>query len=334
MSELISKIDKDLLELEERLLAELRRIRKGDAQLVYAEFAASLRLEFELTLDALADSLEHSGDSRNLALRSDRHEQMISRLDVVRNLLTRKIPTAFIEASHVEAKLERQQLESLVMEARRGPSESITSHKTPGEGARNPNQVSASELKQFSGKAEFRDAGLYSASHELAILEKQVRQHHVDGRSIDQVLKDRASFRSRELSKGHVSDRAGDRRIAQTPAEIRRKLADRREAGRGASRFSVRELSRPMPPEHSPRSVEEKPPIAQSPDEIRAKLAARQSSSGTSKASFTAKDIEPAAPQEFRHRRPAKEEEKEKPVPEKPRGKAVFEARDLSEPKP
>lgn len=278
MSDLLDKINHDLTELEEKLLLELRRLRKLHLDERYSPLDEAIKLELSLTRDALAESLEHSGDRQNLSLKTDLHEKLQERMDVMRSLLHRKIPTAFIESAHEEAKRSSESVERTI-----------------------------------------------SQSRELAVLELLVRQHHIDGRSIEDIMKERAQFSSRELRSGHVADLAGKGKIAQSPEEIRRKLAERGSTSSGASSFAARDIN------HTAdfKTAAPKGAIAQSPEEIRKKLAERQAAGTTARASFTAKDIEPGYPQDFGGRK-----EKEKPEPEKPKGKAIFEARDLSKPKP
>jgi hypothetical protein len=328
MSELIEKINQDLVTLEERFLNELRRLRKLEQDALYSNLDASLKQEFTFIRDSLAEVLEHSGDRQNLSLRSARHEQMLTRLDVLRNLLARKIPTAFIESSHAEVKLARQNLEFQVMNSRQeesgntggGRLNKVSGGKqTPEERARNPNQISKTEAAQFDTTGEFMDGGIYSASRELAVLEKLVRLHHIDGQSIDQVLQARAQFRPRDLSRGHASDRTGGRGFAQSPEEIRAKLA-RQQTSPNTSKASF--LAKEIPP---PPAVPDKPLEKSGKKEPPAPV--------TGKAVFGARDIEPLAPQEFRERRPSKKN-KPQPPAEKPVGKAVFESKDLSDPGP
>ena len=120
--------------------------------------------------------------------------------------------------------------------------------------------------------------------------------------------------------------------IAQTPEAIRKKLESAVPRSSGASTFESKELSAtipPMPSETVKPVVEKKPDadkrdLAQTPEEIRKKLQTRQESSSSSgKASFDSKDIEPAGPQDARL--------KHKPD-EHPKGKAIFESKDLSSP--
>ena len=328
MSENLKRIDQDLIELEDRLLAELRRLRKLDSAEVYSHIDPALHEGLKLNYGALLESLQATGDWSNLSLKSEEQEWIEDRMRIVRNLLVRKLPTAFLSASHQE-------------------------HK-------------ATSSSEFGTDAHY-------ASELLVILDEQVARHQVDGRTIEQVMQERAEFNSKELSKGHAQDSrrqiaqspdeirnklkgstgsggpsrfesrdlggstsrsaipqkpasTGNAGIAQSPEDIRKKLQGSKGSG-GPSTFTSRDLGGSTPEAAAPRKPApepEKSRIAQSPEEIRHKLAERQTSS-TGKAVFGSRDIEPI-PDKF----PAATKKKEEPP--KPRtGPAVFESKDLSD---
>ena len=200
------------------------------------------------------------------------------------------------------------------------------------------------------------------ASRILEILNKQVILHHVEGQSIEQVMKGRAEFDAKELS-GSPAMPEQRRNIAQTPEEIRRKLAQKSTSSTGALTFVARDLdeAQPVTPARKPEQ-ENAQTIAQTPEEIRRKLAEKQSAS-KGKAVFGARDIEPDQPQVKTPEASTKpttptpptsaplkavfgakdieplseaiqRQENKKKEPEKTSGKASFLARDLSDPKP
>lgn len=198
---------------------------------------------------------------------------------IVRNLLVRKLPTAFLVASHRE-------------------------HKT-------------------TGSSEFGTDAHY-ASEVLGILDQQVARHQIDGRTIEEVIQERAEFNAKDLSKGHAQD--SRREIAQSPDEIRNKLRGSTGAG-GPSTFASRDLGGSTPQTTTSREPAPGPgesSIAQSPEEIRRKLAERQSNA-TGKASFDSKDLagmteKPLTPTPG---------QKPKPASAPAAGKAVFDSRDI-----
>ncbi len=95
----------------------------------------------------------------------------------------------------------------------------------------------------------------------------------------------------------------------------------------------LKPVEKPVP--IKPREKVDKSKLAQSPEAIRAKLESRKTEpSVTGKASFQSKDVDHLQPQEYVSRKPEKPAAKEQEEPEKPTGKAVFEAKELSTPPP
>lgn len=326
MTEQLRQTDKGLIALEEALIQELRRLRRMDSEDTYSAMEPSLKQQFKADYTKLVASLEASGDWSSLSLKSFEQDWIEDRMRVVRTLLTRKLPTVFLELSHEQHKQTR--------------------------------------------KSDFATDD-HQASIELAILEEQVKLHHEEGQSIDQIVKDRAEFASRDLTAGHAQEKV-TRKLAQSPDEIRRKL-EGKSSGDGASSFASRDIAslndtttrKPniaQSPDEIRRKLQEKQTdepirttgassfaarelstsnpgvsarantkaVAQSPEEIRRKLAERQSEGAAGKAVFGAKDIDPT-PLPASHT-PHKNTT-EKPPAEKAAGKASFESRDLSDPK-
>lgn len=201
MSELLGKIDKDLIDLEERLLLELGRLRKLDLSQTYTEIDPNLKSELKHIYSALVDALESTVSTKNLSLKSNEQIWIEDRMRAVRNLLVNKLPSAFLKLSH---------------------NEHMRYRPEPHESAR------------------------HAASREIAILSEQVLLHVRDGQSIAEIIKDRAEFASYDLSRGHAQELAPpDRKIAQTPDEIRRKLAERQAQPSGKATFEARDLTKP-----------------------------------------------------------------------------------------
>lgn len=296
MSDALKRIDTDLTASEQRLLDELRRLRKLGSDETYSKLERDVKLELDLTLDALSEALAHSGASQ-LSLETNEHESTRERIAVARSILRRKVPTAFLATSHDEAKIFRKDKEQ------------------PDHPAK-----------------------------ELALLDEQLRLHHIDGKSINEIVQSRAQFDARELTHGHLEAKSR-RNIAQSPEEIRRKLAESGTTTTGSSTFAAKELTGAVPQPATPappstrRSSNQQTQIAQSPDEIRLKLAERQkdaskqAASGSSKAVFGARDIDHVQPLPQKPRDKDAGGEKVKAPPVEPGGKAIFEARDLSKPK-
>lgn len=337
MSQLLRKIEADLSELEETLLAELRRLRKTAGDEVYADLSDDVAMQVRLTADSLKDVLNSSGDASNLSLKTEQHENLEARIGVLSQLLSKKIPAVFIETSHQEVKASRQQLTAKVAASRSerkadpenkkpGLFKRIFSREeTSGEQARNPDHVTQEEQNKFEADQGYKDSGVFSASRELAILCEQVRLHVDEGQSIEKVAQERAKFRSKDLS----SDPPEFKDIAQSPEAIRKKLQNRGAAPSGKSSTFVAKDIQPVADPEPPRKREKK---AQSPEEIRRKLEARKSedSAGAGKAVFGAKDLSNAPPPVMPDpvkREPARKEPE--PAPEPTTGKAVFGSKDI-----
>jgi hypothetical protein len=304
MSEKLKIIDQGLIELEDQLLRELRRLRQQGSTEICSQIDPKPHGELKLIYSNLLKSLQATGGWSNLSLKSEEQEWIEHRMRVVRNLLIRKLPTAFLTAGHEE-------------------------HK-------------ATSSSKFGTDAHY-------ASEALTILDEQVTSHQVNGRTIEEVIQERAEFNSKELSKGYSQDHK--REIAQSPDEIRNKLKGLIGSG-GPSTFAPKDLAGSTPRTAVPKrpsAAAKKNTIAQSPAEIRRTLAEQQASH-TDKASFGSKDVAgvadkmppPLVPppkgkavfasrdiEPIPDKSPA-ESEKEKAPPKPKSGRAVFESKDLS----
>ena len=118
MSAILNEINNDIIDLEERLLAEFQRLRELEPSDTYSSIESSINDQISLNLSTHLQALEHSGDRDNLSLRTEEHEQLDERMLVVKNLLNQRIPNAFLEVSHQEVKQSRRALELLVIRAR------------------------------------------------------------------------------------------------------------------------------------------------------------------------------------------------------------------------
>ncbi len=250
MEEKLKNVDQSLIYLENTLLAELRRLRKLESDDDYSAIEPALHEEKKDIYRGLVMELESTADSSSLSIKSFEQEWIKGRMRVVRNLLVRKLPTLFLTLSHNE-------------------------HK-------------ATDDSGFGTEEHY-------AAPELRILDEQVAMHHVDGRTIADVAREKAQFNSRELSKGHEQERARGA-IAQSPEEIAKKLAGRKSDG-GASQFLAKDLSGTIAPstQTAPEAPAKSTGIAQSPEEIRRKLAERQANQqgagSGNKATFGARDL-------------------------------------------
>ncbi|MFT7220533.1 MAG: hypothetical protein ACI8Z1_002150 [Candidatus Azotimanducaceae bacterium] len=285
MDELLKKIDRDLISLEELLLLEIRRLRQQDTNETYSPIEQGLKREMKISFNTTVKTLEGSGGWSNLSLKSFEQEWIEDRLKVVRNLLVRKLPTAFLALSHEEHKQTRKSgfttgghqasVELAILD------EQVGLHHVEGQSI---DQVLQDRAKFNSTELTHGHA---TAKEKRAQSSDDIRKK-LEGKS---GLSGTSSFASRDVSSLNdtISDMAREK-IAQSPDEIRRKLQEKGSSeSQGASLFAAKELSSSK---HVPAA---KPfgKVAQSPDEIRRKLAERQAfpSNATSKAVFGSKDL-------------------------------------------
>jgi hypothetical protein len=353
MTELLDTIDSFLQEVEEQLLQEFERIRNTLSDSRYEPIDLGVRNALaEVTRD-LYDRLDHSGDSQNMSLMTERHEVLLSRIVVIRRLLDAKVPTAFLHEAHTEVVTNRKQLEAKVNAKRQSAETPKTelaeekrgfmgklkgffsdTGKTENEVSRNRIKITEQEIQELEPVSIYLDNGIYSASRELAALanvfslpkdvQEKIQAEH------KRKVEGKALFESRDLS-AQKADAKPDRNLAQTPEDIRRKLAERQGSSVGKASFGSKDIEHVSAKEAAPKKPNSIDAAAARRAEIEAEKA-KQPTSG--KASFISKDIEPIQPQEFRKKADSPQSEK-KPEPAKPSsGKAVFESRDLSAPGP
>lgn len=358
MTDLLKTIDGSLQEVEEQLLQEFERIRNTLSDSRFEPIDAGIRNALADVTDDLYNRLDNSGDRQNLSLMTEQHEVLLSRIVVLRRLLDAKVPTAFLHEAHSEVTSNRKLLEAKVKakrqkeeaaelattESKRGLIGKLKGlfggeDETENEMPRSRIRVTEQEISELEPVSIYLDNGIYSASRELAALANvfSLPKATRDKIQVDHAkrVEGKALFESRDLSQ-QVESARPDRGIAQTPEDIRRKLAERQGTATGKASFGSKDI------EHA--SAKEAPPRKISPIDAasarRAEIEAEKSRQPTTgKASFLSKDIEPIQPQEVQ-RRPDTAADNQKssnktPEPEKPRtGKAVFESRDLSNPGP
>ncbi len=400
MSEILQKIENALQEVEDQLLAEFQRIRKTLTGEAYSTIDTGVKTALDEIVMSLWHDLEHSGDTVNLSLRTERHEDLAVRMIVLKKLLDAKIPTAFLE--EVEEELSRTR-RSVATTARKTPIKSNTT--TIEEETSEESKGFLGSIKgMFAGKQDNKDRlsrspteqdkptkkvgvyldSVYSASNHLAALASRFQSEGDEKEMMNAAATGKAVFLSKELSAGAVTAKvvnpedkkaqspdeirkklAGASRasgtsrfesrdlsatstqampvkeeLAQSPEAIRKKLERKGSRTSGVSSFQAKELSQTIPPMAEPpvkpvikkRTPTDRKDVAQTPEEIRKKLQNRHAEpSSTGKASFGAKDIEPLGPQDVAPPRHPKKSESASPAPEEiPKGKAVFESKDLS----
>jgi len=238
----------------------------------------------------------------------------------------------------------------------------FSGNKSKQETLRNRIKVTDQEAKEFDAVEIYQDSGVYSASRELAMLSTRLveagafknptesKQEKVTPDKAQQSAPSgKASFESKDLSQQAPPLKKDS--IAQTPEEIRRKLENNQPKPNTTSTFEAKEVTQTIAPFDSQidsqfkrtqtTSKVESKKIAASPEAIREKLASRQQPSNMGKATFGSKDVEHAMPntgalesRASKTEAPEKETSKSPQAPETdpspPKGKAIFESKDLS----
>lgn len=356
MTKVLDIVDASLLEIEEQLLDEFKRIRNTLSEAPFEKIDKGIENSLSSVIQELVHMLENSGDKTDLQLQTERHETLFARSSVINQLLRAKIPTAYLHEIHNEVKSSRKKLENQVVAKReRSTPSKITPQESPAkkggffgsiknmlsrgesdqETLRNRIKVTDQEAKEFEPVEIYLDNGIYSASRELAMLSHRLVEAGSDlteSKKSDAAKENerqsapggKATFESRDLSQKAPPLQKGS--IAQTPEEIRRKLENSETNPKTASTFEAKDVTQTISQidniQATPKVVSGK--IALSPEEIRKKLAARQQPGNMGKATFGSKDIEHAMPEA-----PNSPQTPEKDPPS-PKGKAIFESKDLS----
>jgi len=306
----LAEVDEKLTEVEELLLADIRRVRKMELEETYVTLDGSSHKALKGNTARLKHALEHSGDSHNLSLQTDEHEVLAARIKILTILLIRDLPTGYVHEAHELAVEDRKRFETNVAAKRKQPAKPtaqtttakpgfmgslkglLKNKETPIEQSRNRLNVSEVETEELDQEAGYLDKGIFSASRELAILADLVEtnRHRPPPPPLP---RDRASFSARDLSKAPSKT---ENKLAQTPEDIRRKLQERSATTQaGPSQFQAKDLSTTQVNPSGPVSKSKSEEIARSPEEIRKKLAER-GDSAAGKASFASKDIHSEQP--------------------------------------
>jgi hypothetical protein len=297
----LDTIEASLAELEEQLLDEFNRVRNTVSENRFSAMDSGIQNALGELLDILKGELENSGKGTDLQLISRRHEELVTRMVIIRQLLKARIPSAYLQ--------ERQQGVASVRRDKFVPPAASTSRQSTKTAIQQGSETSQGgllqsllglfgkkptssqmrileqEAKQLEEVEIYTDSGVYSASQQLAMLANLT--------AID--------------AEEHEPVKAATQVRLQTPA--------------GKAIFESRELSQAARDAEKRQILTGK--IAQSPEEIRQKLAARQANLRAGKASFDSQDIKPAPV------KPSQERYKPMPAAPHPAGKAMFASRDI-----
>lgn len=363
MADILDTINDSLQEVEEQLLQEFDRIRNTLSDARYLAIDPGIKNALGSVVAELRDRLEQTGDRQNLQLMTEQHEILFARMTVLRQLLNAKVPTAFLHEAHQEVVSNRRKLEAEVTsqrKARANVDNEATEEKSGGfvnrlKGmfsgsnetanavSRNRIQVTEAEQKAHEPVSIYLDNGIYSASRELAALanvfsrprHEQEAMQDAHEKKMRAVITGKAQFESRDLSSQAAPDASSKKTgIAQTPEEIRRKLAERAGNDAGKASFVSKDLANATSNDQlNPVKQKEKTQAEIAAERRREWEAEKARQPTTGKASFISKDIEPVYSQEVPQKKPKPSETEKKPEPPKT-GKAIFESRDLSNPPP
>jgi len=241
MSDLLDKIDQNLLKLEHRVIAEFVRLQESDDPTGFGQLGEKTKVQMREYLNKLSDTLEHSGDTQNLELTTDYHEMLRSRLFVANRLLDLKIPTKFLRYLTKPVLSPAQISENLSEDANpvKAKQSGFTSRESRHSGfleffrsrfssdKGDKSKITAKSASLDQQKEIYKDQGPYAAAQQMAMLASVVIERQVT--QAQQVAAreklGRASFGGVDL--GHRQLKARD--IARSPEEIRKKLEARKE---------------------------------------------------------------------------------------------------------
>ena len=303
MPDILDKLEGALSEVEDQLLAEFERIRKTLSGEAYSPIDAGVKNALNDVVMDLWHQLEHSGDRKNLTLRTERHETLSVRMIVLKKLLDAKIPTAFLAEAQEEIESARHSVEKKSIPASRNAepiAETIEDEIGLLEkimqffrGKPTPESDTPDSFDPDQEKVEVYLDSVYTTAQHLATLADRFQTIGDDKDMMDAALSDKAVFESRELSSGgQEPEEQGSDEKAQSPEEIRRKLEKSNRQSSGASSFESRELTSAAP---APAQAKQKREVAQTPEAIRKKLSGAGPSAGGA-STFESKELSATMP--------------------------------------
>jgi len=307
MTQLLDTINQALEEIEEQLLAEFHRVRNTISEHRFEKIDTGIKVALESVVDDLQGRLEGTAEHQELQLQTEHHENLFVRMVVLKQLLQANISTAYLQEAHDDLEDSRRTLENRVLTNRTlAPPSQLDPdlesrdeqtgffgslrglfNRKPGnnEADRNHIRVTEREANAIDDPKVYQDNGIYSASRELAMLANLV---NTGSTQPTQSLAGKATFDSRNLS--DTNTRSGQK-LAQTPEEIRAKLAGSESGHGGTSSFEAKDPGQKVAASrrytHQDQSQHQNEPKAASAEEIRQKLAQRSEKSGASANNIT-----------------------------------------------
>jgi hypothetical protein len=291
MSELLTKLENALDEVEAQLLSEFERIRKTLSAETYSAIDPGIKTALNEVVLHLWEELEHSGNAQTLSLRTEQHEIVAGRMIVIKKLLDARIPTAYLEeaeeqlrsqssadiaVTHAGARKQSQK-PRITIDEKKGLVGSIRDflNKKVDGSSDDPAGIEENSLDE-EGIGVYNEEGIYSAAKKLAGIASRFKTTGDDREMMDAVIRGKAVFESRDLSKV-----LPDEDLDGSSSGIRRT---------GASVFESRDVA---------SNVSERPSddseIAKTPEAIRRKLQ-KATRRVTGASTFGARDLSNGPP--------------------------------------
>ncbi len=300
MSEILDRLENAVREVEEQLLAEFDRIRKTLSGEAYSTIDPGVKTALDSIVMGLWHDLEHSGDRNNLTLRTERHENLSTRMIVLKKLLDARIPTAFLAEAEEQFARTRRSVAVESTPKSDVPKSRVTAEEKKGlfdsfrgmfgnkseSGTANRIKVTERAPTKTERVGVYAEGGIYATAQQLASIAERFQTKGDEKDMMNAAVSGKAIFDSRELSSTGIPVVTSTKK-ATSPDEIRRKLEQSGASGsRGASSFESRELS---------TAKAEARDLAQTPEAIRKKLENAARTSGASR--FESRELSnPGAP--------------------------------------
>jgi len=323
MSELLTKLENALDEVETQLLSEFERVRNTLSAEAFSVIDPGVKSALNEVALHLWKELEHSGDSTNLSLRTEQHEEVASRIIVIKKLLDARIPAAYLQEAEQQTN-KKPVADDPESENLTGKPSADTQGKEPNIAIDEKKGLLAS-IRNFLGKTSsdtansiritdqedeaaqeavniYDDEGYYAPAKKLAEIAGKFKTTGDDRAMMNAVIRGKPVFESRDLSNAGIEDISDTKVDDKSP---RTKIT-------GASVFESKGLSSKVL-EASSKDSE----LAQTPEAIRKKLQnTTRHSSGAS--TFGARELSSGPPPETipqpkkeKKAKPKKDEESE-----------------------
>lgn len=257
MDTTLEPISRELVRLEKNLIEAYAYIKAASSsELLYIALPREQARDYLAILKGLSDALQGSGDSRELQLVTDQHDELRIRMIVLRDLLEREIPVPYLERVLTELKdptlhatTATPPLHQHSNTSYTSPAETLLSRlfgwlpligglfrrksRTPSPSRRTIPSAAAADTQADATPPQpapplqvMQTMGLHYLMEEdqLKLMESGKELPRVThGFKLPPLL---SRFVARDLAEAHFATRAQPK-IARTPEELRRKLAEK-----------------------------------------------------------------------------------------------------------